>query len=228
MNKFVYTFVLLISLIVIFSCSNEKPHIDKTSGSEYGLADTIDVINVTRNLLTDYVAIYEDGDINVAIEIPTGTREKWEIDKLDGKVKLEFIDSIPRIIDYLGYPGNYGMIPRTIVSKELGGDGDPLDVIVLGEPLDRGSIVKCKIIGVLLLLDRGEIDDKLIAVRSGTSFYKLNNLKDLNEYYNGIPEILQMWFTNYKGPGKMESKGFGDKIEATNILNSAIEEYNNR
>ena len=57
-----------------------------------------------------------------------------------------WINNKPRIINYLGYPANYGMIPKTLLKKENGGDGDPLDVIVLGPPESKGSIVKCKII----------------------------------------------------------------------------------
>jgi len=78
--------------------------------------------------------------------------EKWEVDKTDGKMKWEFVDKKPRTINYLGCPGNYGMIPGTLLSKELGGDGDPLDVIVLGPPVERGSIVKCKLTSVKLIL----------------------------------------------------------------------------
>jgi len=56
------------------------------------------------------------------------------------------------------------MIPQTLLSKENGGDGDPLDVIILGPSISRGSVVKAHLIGVLKLLDGGEQDDKLIAI----------------------------------------------------------------
>ncbi len=177
------------------------------------------------NLLTGFMPLHEDGDVNVVVEIPTGTLEKWEVDKSNGQLQLEFIDNKPRIVNYLGYPGNYGMIPRTLLSKESGGDGDPLDVIVLGPPVQRGSTIKCKIIGVLFLLDRGEQDDKLVAVLADTPLYGINSISELNQNYVGISEILQLWFTNYKGPGKMESKGFGEKDIAMDILGAAIQEY---
>jgi len=172
--------------------------------------------------LTDFKPVYKDGDINVVIEIPTGTIEKWEVDKTDGQIKHEIKNNIPRIIQYIGYPGNYGMVPRTLLSKKLGGDGDPLDVIVLGPSVKRGSVVKCKIIGVLHLLDGGEQDGKLIAVLEDTPLYNVESLTELDKNYIGISEIIKLWFTNYKGPAKLESKGFGDKKIATNILNSAI------
>ena len=73
------------------------------------------------------------------IEIPTGTTAKWEVVKPSGELRWEFDQGRPRVVRYLGYPGNYGMIPRTLLPKEEGGDGDPLDVVVLGPAVPRGS-----------------------------------------------------------------------------------------
>ena len=117
------------------------------------------------------------------------------------------------------------MIPRTLLSKENGGDGDPLDILVLGPPAERGSVVKCKIIGVLFLMDRGEQDDKLIAVSDNSPLYDVQDISDLNKNYNGISEIIALWFTNYKGVNKMESKGFGSKEIAEDLLRDAITDY---
>ncbi len=224
MAKNISQIVLVILSILIYSCSNTDN--GKTLENKQIIsADSSEPNEDSRNLLTAFNPLFEDGDINVVVEIPAGTLEKWEVDKSDGKIKLELIDGKSRIINYLGYPGNYGMIPRTLLSIESGGDGDPLDVIVLGPPLERGSVVKCKLIGVLYLLDRKEQDDKLIAVLADSPLYEVNSMDELNEKYNGITQILQLWFTNYKGPGKMESKGFGDKKMAMDILKSAIDEY---
>lgn len=179
----------------------------------------------TINLLTDISPTDDNGVVNAVIEIPAGTLEKWELNKSTGKMELEMIDGKPRIINYLGYPGNYGMIPQTLLSIEQGGDGDPLDVLVLGPPVERGSIMKCKIIGVLLLLDRGEQDDKLVAVSTNSKFYHLNDIEQLKSEYPGVHEIIELWFTNYKGPGLMQSNGYGTKKQAMEILTSAIAEY---
>ena len=168
---------------------------------------------------------HKDGDVNALIEIPSGTLEKWELNKLNGKIEQEFIHKKARIVDYIGYPGNYGMIPKTLLSKEKGGDGDPLDVLVIGPPVARGSIIKSKIIGVLFLKDQGEQDDKLIAVSEKSRFYKLNDIAELNNNYRGVSEIIRLWFTNYKGPNKMKSTGFGNKLSAEKILNEAILNY---
>jgi inorganic pyrophosphatase len=172
-----------------------------------------------------YPARLENGDINAVIEIPAGSIQKWEVDKQDGILKWERVGEKPRKIQYLGYPANYGMIPGTILSESLGGDGDPLDVIILGPPVERGKVVRCKVIGVLYLMDRGESDDKLIAVTPGNAFSDINSLPELDETYPGVKDILLTWFSHYKGPGKIISNGFGEKDEATSILEAAIEAY---
>ena len=181
-----------------------------------------------KNFLKDYKPTNSDGTINVVVEIPTGTTAKWEVDKVDGSLKWEFKKGKPRKVKYLGYPGNYGMIPQTLLPKELGGDGDPLDVLVLGTSVPRGSVVKAKLIGVLKCLDGGEQDDKLLAVLSGTPFFNVNNIKELNMQFDGASKIIEIWFSNYKGPGQVESKGITSVEEANKVLNLAIRAYKDR
>lgn len=181
------------------------------------------VLDSKHNFLIDFEPKDQNGFLNVVVEIPTGTNEKWEVSKNDGKIRWEFKNGKPRIVNFLGYPGNYGMIPKTLLPKELGGDGDPLDVIVLGKAVQRGEVVKAKLIGVLKMLDRGEKDDKLIAVLKDSPFAKINNLEELKSNFLGVTEILEIWFTNYKG--KVESKGFGSIQEANEILNSALQGF---
>lgn len=180
-----------------------------------------------QHLIDDVAPINSDGLINVVIEIPAGTNEKWEVCKITGELDIESINGNPRTVNYLSYPGNYGMIPQTLLSYENGGDGDPIDVLVLGSAIDKGKIVPCKIIGVIKLFDGGEQDDKLIAVYPGSNFYHINDISELEKSYSGVLEILEIWFTNYKGQGQMEFNGFGDKTEAELILQSAIKSYQN-
>ena len=181
-----------------------------------------------ENLLTSYAATTAEGSVNAVIEIPSGTRQKWEINKKTGVLEWEQVAGKGRIVEYLGYPGNYGFIPKTLLPKDQGGDGDPLDVLVLGDPVSRGSVVPCKLIGVLHLQDRGEHDDKLIAVAKNTSFYAINTIEDLNENYPGVTTIIETWFTNYKGKGLMKSSGYGDAAAATQVLNEAIQGFENQ
>ena len=178
-----------------------------------------------QHLLHDITARHENGDLNVVIEIPAGTLEKWEVNKTTGQLELEHRNGQPRIIQYIGYPGNYGFIPQTLLPKEAGGDGDPLDVLVLGAPVKRGTILKSKLIGVLHLLDGGEQDDKLIAVSEDSPLYNVNSIAELDSNYEGITESIAIWFSNYKGPGKMESLGFGSKDTAIQLFEYAVTAY---
>lgn len=183
---------------------------------------------------TDYLhgfpAQNEDGSVNVVVEIPAGTDGKWEVTKPDGKLAWEVRDGTPRVVQYLGYPGNYGMIPRTLLPKEAGGDGDPLDVLVLGPALKRGSCARVRVIGVLELLDGGEQDDKLLGVMPGTPLGHVTSLAQLDGEFPGVTSIVETWFTNYKGKDdegqpRMISRGFAGKERAEMILETSIQSY---
>ncbi len=166
-----------------------------------------------------------DGTIRAVVEIPTGTSAKWEMSKEDPKaVYWEFRRGAPRIVNYLGYPGNYGAIPGTALPKELGGDGDPLDVLVLGQAAPRGETVNVRLIGVLKMLDGGEQDDKLIAVFTENSpFAHIESMAQLDAEFAGVSEIVGTWFANYKGPdGGMESQGFAEADVANAVLDQAM------
>ena len=181
----------------------------------------------SHDFLRDFPARTENGELNVVVEIPAGTNGKWEVEKATGKLKWEFRDGKPRIVNYLGYPGNYGMVPRTLLPKELGGDGDPLDVLILGPAVPRGTVLPTRPIAVLKMLDGGEVDDKIIAVASEGPFAKVTTLKALTENYPGVTEIGERWFQNYKGPGKVVTKGYQDETAAGTVINAAIAAYEN-
>lgn len=178
-----------------------------------------------KNLISDYPPVNEDGSLNTVIEIPAGSNEKWQVHKKTGQLEWELENGKPRTLRYLGYPGNYGMIPGTALPKESGGDGDPLDVLVIGAQLARGRVVQAKLIGVLKFLDRGERDDKLLAVLPGTAFYSIDHIEQLEESFPGILTIIKTWFLYYKGSGKMIFQGYGSLEEAQNILRAAADDY---
>ena len=94
---------------------------------------------------------------------------------------------------------------------------------VLGEKHDfhHGEGIEAKVIGVLKFLDGGEQDDKLVAVMPDSPLGSVNNLDELKQHFQGALEILETWFSNYKGPGEMVSKGSGDVAEANSILDAA-------
>ena len=179
-----------------------------------------------ESYIHDIEPISISGNINAVIEIPSGTHDKFEVSKDTGQIVQDIENGQPRKIKYIGYPANYGMIPRTLLSIELGGDGDPLDVIVLGEQLQKGNVVEVKLIGILKMMDDGEVDDKLIAVMANNSiFSRVNSFNELKNSYQGITEILEIWFTNYKGTEKAIVNGFEDEKKALEIFKSAHEQY---
>jgi len=214
-------------LTICISCTNISPTEEEEIIKTF-FYDSAYTIAGNKHFISGYHPVHPDGDINVVVEIPSGTTEKWEVDKSSGNLKLEFEYNEPRVIHYLGYPCNYGMVPQTLLPVELDGDGDPLDVLILGPPIQRGSVVKCKLIGVLEMMDRGEQDDKLIAVAPNTCFYTFDDIDELMDEYEGVTGILELWFANYKGPGMVEVEGFGNVNKARRLLEIAINAYKSK
>ncbi|MGM0629890.1 MAG: ParB-like protein [Pseudomonadota bacterium] len=151
------------------------------------------------------------------VEIPAGTRQKWQISKSQTDMlewEMESKDQQPRYIDYLGYPANYGAIPGTLSDKRFGGDGDPIDVLILGEALPRGIKIPVRIIGRMTMLDNNERDDKFIAVvPEQPPFGHTSSVTQLQAEFPSVTDILISWFTNYKGEkNKATELGIDDKL----------------
>lgn len=151
--------------------------------------------------------------INVVIEIPAGTNHKIEFNKTTGAFENDLVDGKTRVIDFLPYPGNYGFIPATMMDKEQGGDGDALDVLVIGETVPTGTVMVVKPIAALQLLDGGEVDTKIIAIPADSTLRVMNvdNFETFFLEYNMALTIIKDWFLNYKGLGKMELVGWKDE-----------------
>jgi inorganic pyrophosphatase len=175
--------------------------------------------------LDGYPALAGSGLVNVVVEIPAGTNEKWEVDKTSGALRWEQNAGIHRVIQYLPYPANYGMIPRTSLPRELGGDGDPLDVLLLGPRVDRGTLVEARPIGVLRLLDDGDRDDKILGVGTSGPLSDVVDLESFDSRFPGARLILETWFANYKGPGRVTSGGFDDAAAAMDMVLEASQYY---
>lgn len=93
--------------------------------------------------------------VRALIEIPTGSKAKYELDKESGLIKLDRV-----LFSAVHYPANYGFIPMT-----YGGDFDPLDILVIcSVEIEVMALVDAKVIGVMRMSDQGEADDKVIAV----------------------------------------------------------------
>ena len=221
---FLLCLILLLGVSGVSCVANKGPRANIAPGltviDEYTIAGT-------KSFLTGYPALNLEGTINAVIEIPAGTTAKWEVIKPHGELKWEFKKGKPRTVKYLSYPGNYGMIPRTLLPKELGGDGDPLDVLVLCRALPRGSVVEAKVLGILKLLDNGEKDDKILAVPKESPLYGVDSIRELDIKFPGVTTIVETWFLNYKGPKEMESQGFAEVTEAMNAIKTAMEAFDN-
>lgn len=126
-------------------------------------------------------------DFIAVIEIPKGSKKKYELDKQTGLMKLDRI-----LHTSTHYPANYGFIPRTYAD-----DLDPLDVLVLcSEPIDSLTLVRCYPIGVIRMLDNGNNDEKIIAIPFEDPTY--NTYKDISELPKHIFEEMCHFFTVYK------------------------------
>ena len=149
----------------------------------------------------------EEGELNMVVEIPAGTNKKYEYDTDASRfIQDTLADGSERVIQFLPYPGNYGFIPSTMMDKDRGGDGDPLDILVISEAAARGSQISVAPIGALLIRDRGELDTKIIAVPADSSLRTLpatTYIEFLVEH-NSAHRIIEEWFLSYKGSGTTE------------------------
>ena len=126
-------------------------------------------------------------DFISVIEIPKGSKKKYELDKETGLIILDRI-----LYTSTHYPANYGFIPRT-----LGDDGDPLDILLLcSETLEPLTLVRCYPIGLIKMLDGGRSDEKIIAIPYNDPTY--NQYNDISELPKHIFDEMCHFFTVYK------------------------------
>lgn len=177
------------------------------------------------NYLTGFQALPEPGFIHVVVEVPAGTDEKWEVSEDGRQLQWEQEGGVGRVVRYLAYPANYGMVPRTRLTREAGGDGDPLDVLVLGASIARGTVLLARPIGVLRLFDDGEQDDKVIAVPTSGALADVRDLAALERELPGALGILETWFLNYKGVGRTELRDTAGAEAALQVIRAASESF---
>ena len=157
------------------------------------------------------------------IEIPAGTKQKWEFNFETGEMEKDYKDGKERIIQFLPYPGNYGFIPET-----LAGDGDPIDVIDLDEAGERGELKEVRIIGALDFKDKKEEDIKFIGVSPNGTFGNIQSIEQLLLEKPAVLEILKSWFLNYKKPGKMVFYRYIDRESSSRLIENARKKWEDR
>lgn len=155
-------------------------------------------------------------EINVIIEINKGSKNKYELDKETGMLKLDRVMHTAQ-----DYPFDYGYVPQTHWH-----DGDPLDVVLLTTyPLIPGILVEARPVGVIDMVDSGEGDAKIIAVPVGDPRFKnVTSLADVNEHT--LKEI-EHFFLTYKQIQKksVTIDSTRDVEDAKNVIKEAIELY---
>lgn len=154
--------------------------------------------------------------IPAIIEVPKGSKIKYELDKVTGMIRVDRI-----LYSSVQYPANYGFIPRTYCE-----DHDPLDVLVLGqEPVAPLTIMRARPIGLMKMIDHGEADDKIIAVHADDPEYA---------HYDSIDELpphrmteVKRFFEDYKAleDKKVVVEDFFSKEEALKTIVTAMEVY---
>jgi inorganic pyrophosphatase len=155
-------------------------------------------------------------EITAVIEIPFGSRNKYELDKKTGLMKLDRV-----LYSAVHYPGDYGLIPRTLHE-----DGDPLDVLVLvKEQTFSGCLIDVRPIGVLRMNDRGEPDDKILAVALRDPYYE--EFFDIADIPQHVLKEVEYFFSTYKDlEGKrVQIRGWEKSDVAMRVISESIDRY---
>ena len=155
-------------------------------------------------------------DFMAVIEIPKGSKKKYELDKETGLIILDRV-----LYTSTHYPANYGFIPRT-----YGDDGDPLDVVVIcSEKIDPMTLVRCYPIGVITMKDSGKLDEKIISIPFNDPNY--NEYKDISELPAHVFDEMKHFFKVYKNLEDKET--VVDEVQnreaAVEIIKKCINNY---
>ncbi len=154
-------------------------------------------------------------EFDVTIEIPKGSRNKYEVDHTTGRIKLDRM-----LFTATRYPADYGFIENT-----LGEDGDPLDALVLlDEPTFPGCVVRCRAIGMFHMRDEQGGDDKVMCIPAGDP--RLDHMRDLGDMGEFHRLEIQHFFETYKDlePGKsVEGAHWVGREEAEQEINNSYD-----
>ena len=154
--------------------------------------------------------------VYAVIEIPKGSRNKYEYDKDKEAFALDRVLYSP-----IHYPAEYGIIPKT-----LWDDGDPMDILVVMEqPTFPGCVIETRIIGVMKMIDGGESDDKILGVPVNDPKFK--DVQDISDMPKPFLDEISHFFTEYKRLEKKTTEvlGWENAEKAFEALEHSMELY---
>jgi inorganic pyrophosphatase len=152
----------------------------------------------------------------VVIEIPRGSKLKYELDKPSGMLKVDRV-----LYSSVMYPANYGFLPRSYCE-----DGDPLDVLVLGsEPVQPLTIMHARAIGVMHMKDEGKADDKIIAVHVNDP--AVEEYRDIKDVPKHVMREIRRFFEDYKAleHNEVVVQDFKGATEAIEVVKESFRLY---
>ncbi len=158
-----------------------------------------------------------DRVIEAIVEIPMGTKNKYEIDKERNRIKLDRV-----LYSQMTYPAEYGYIENTLAE-----DNDPLDILIIASTKTfPGCIVDARVIGALDMIDNDEKDHKIIAVmHKDPRFSHIHTIDDIQEH---MMREIRHFFRTYKDlqeNKKVEVYDFRDKVYADQLIDDSIKRY---
>ncbi len=171
-----------------------------------------------RNIYNNVPPIFPDAPrvVNAIVEITKGRRNKFEIDKQTGMIRLDRY-----LYSSSMYPGDYGFVPQTLAE-----DGDPIDVLVkVNEPTFSGCLIEARVIGIFRMRDKGANDFKLLGVpHTDPLFEQFHDLHDVPKHF--LKEVEHFFLTYKELEGaKVESEGWGDAAEAWQALDDSMRRF---
>ena len=157
--------------------------------------------------------------VTAVVEIPAKSRNKYELDKDTGLIKLDRV-----LYSAVHYPADYGFIPRT-----LSEDNDPMDILVrINEPTFPGCLIPARPIGVLRMLDRGEPDEKILAVPSDDPYYAAYfDIGDISAHYLREVEHFFQIYKDLEGK-RVEILGWENAAAAHQLIVESIQRYEDK
>lgn len=159
-------------------------------------------------------------EVNVFVEIPRGSKNKYELDKDSGLIAHDRTLYTPFV-----YPADYGLVPQTHWH-----DGDPLDALIINtaEPYFPGVYVPCRVVGVIRMVDDGEKDEKLVCVPADNP--QTDGIKDIRDVSEHLLAEIKYFFEHYKDLQKKEVKisSIDGRDDAIKVIDEAIELYKNK